>query len=203
MQKMLESYSRVHNTIYWDKVTPFIQHLSSQPLKIIDIGCGPGLLLRDLDNRFELKKLYALDLSEVMLEKCQETLEKPLGEGRAELILQHMQDEPDLPNDLDIVFSSRVLRSFDNLWEVLMSIKNALKPNGLLVLADWTQRSLEEYHAHFTGDGEDMSYILGRHQNFAKYSLDDWEFLLKKAGFFIEDSYYLDEFTHGLVARKS
>ncbi|MFV2016852.1 MAG: trans-aconitate 2-methyltransferase, partial [Candidatus Heimdallarchaeota archaeon] len=63
MERMVQTYDRVHNKTYWNEIYPYIEELANG--RCIDIGCGPGLLLKDLDERFHSEKLIGIDLSPV------------------------------------------------------------------------------------------------------------------------------------------
>ncbi len=195
MNKMVDTYSEVHNSRYWQEISPIIETRAKGVC--LDIGCGPGLLLKDLKERYNPTKLIGIDVSEVMINKANEYLEKSVSEGRVELIIQHMQVDLNLPGDIDLVFSSRVLRSFDDQWGIMKSIIDCLNPGGLLVLLDWDQRSITDYYEYFkkTGrlDNIDIAEVIRLHRNFSRYSLADWEFILTKAGFHIEKAFQVDE----------
>lgn len=196
MLKMVDSYSRVHNDRYWSHLEPILKEIKLQ--RILEIGCGPGLLLEEIYQRFGGEKIFALDLSEVMLTKAKETL-SPL-DADVEFIQQHMQQDTTLPESLDLILSSRVLRSFDNLWEVLHSIYKALVPGGKLVLLEWGKASLQSYHNYLDVDVE---RAVDLHRNFSKYDLEDWDYMLRHIGFTIEVAFQVDEMILCIVANKN
>ena len=203
METMVNSYASVHNDDYWKIVSPYLEPRVSG--RIMDIGCGPGLLLNDLYNKFKPEKMYALDLSDVMLEKAKSVLSKPVKEGRLEFIQQHMQEDVNLPQDIDVIFSSRVLRSFDNQWEVLNSIYNSLKPGGILVMVDWSLESISTYFKWFDFSDlyeYDIDNAIRKHRNFSRYSIEDWVFLFEKVGFTILKEFRLSEVKIGLIVQK-
>jgi len=185
MNRMVTSYKSVHNETYWEEISPFINNTNNN--RILDIGCGPGLLLQDMFNRFKFKHLIGLDLSPIMLEKAKEILESTLDHGHFTLIEQHMQENPILPPDLDLIVSSRVLRSFDNLDEVMSNIKDSLNSDGKLIILDWIYAPINSYDKWFSQrEGfEDLSKaeIIRYHRNFARYTIQDWYFILEAFDF--------------------
>ncbi len=204
MHRMIESYPLTHTARYWDEITPFLENISIN--KCVDIGCGPGLLLRDLDERFHPQKLIGIDLSPVMLDKAKQILQDAHREGRVELIQQHMQEDPSLPNKVSIILSSLVLRSFESQWTIMESIYNSLLPGGLLVLLDWNRMSIKSYLEYFKKserfDTDDITELIRLHRNFSRYGIDDWEFILEKAGFQVQIAFNVDEAHICLVAKK-
>lgn len=201
MESMIHSYTSVHSDHYWDIVSPYLENRGRG--RILDIGCGPGLLLKDLNNRYHPQMMYGLDLSDVMLEKAKSVLSEPVKETRIEFIQQHMQKNVSLPQDLDVIFASRVLRSFDNQWEVLNSIYNALKPEGILVMVDWSLESIATYFEWFNlSDDYDTDTAIRRHRNFSRYSIEDWVYLFEKVGFTILKKFRLSKVKIGLIVQK-
>lgn len=203
LEKMVKSYSETHNERYWKEVTPFIKDKASG--KILDLGCGPGLLLRDLDLKYSPKLIYGLDRLEVMLNRTKEILNEAVKQNRVKLILQNIQEDSSLPSDLDIIFSSRVLRSFEDQWEILSSIYYSLNQGGLLVLLDWAKEDIETYYNWFKSNGSydgNISEVIKRHRNFSRYNLNDWHFMLKNVGLKMIHSFQLDPVHLGLIAMK-
>ena len=204
MERMVQTYDRVHNKMYWDEIQPFILKLAKG--RCIDIGCGPGLLLQEIDRKFKSEKLFGIDLSPVMLEKAEEFLKQPILEERVELIQQHMQENSDLPKNIDLIFSSRVLRSFNDQIGIMNSINNSLKIGGRLVLLDWDLGSIEKYNNYFNSSDEfkevELSEIIRLHRNFSRYSIEDWSFILENTGFKIDYTFQLNPVHIVIIASK-
>jgi len=118
---------------------------------------------------------------------------------KVEFIEQHLQENPDLPKGNDAIFSSRVLRSFEDQYTSLSNIHNALNPDGLLVLLDWARADLPTY-AEYLGGGP--ANVMRYHRNFSRYSLSDWEYILSNTGFRIELAFSLPPVHLAIVARK-
>ncbi|OLS19009.1 MAG: Ubiquinone/menaquinone biosynthesis C-methyltransferase UbiE [Candidatus Heimdallarchaeota archaeon LC_2] len=204
MERMIQTYDRVHNKMYWDEIHPFIEELAKG--RCIDIGCGPGLLLQEVDQKYKSEKLFGIDLSPVMLEKAKEILQQPIVEGRVELIQQHMQENSELPSDIDVIFSSRVLRSFNDQIGTMKSINSSLKRGGRLILLDWDLGSIEKYNNYFNSSEEfneiELSEIICLHRNFSRYSIEDWRFILENTGFKIDFTFQLNPVHIVVIASK-
>ncbi|MCY3410492.1 MAG: methyltransferase domain-containing protein [Candidatus Heimdallarchaeota archaeon] len=200
LQNMIDSYARVHNTRYWTEVQPFL----IDDARVLDIGCGPGLLLKDLADKVQVQYIYALDLSKLMLEQVNLNLSS--YSDRLQTIQQHMQENVSLPDNLDMVFSSRVLRSFENIWDVIRNIHRSLKPGGVFILLDWSQASLNEYHEYFKNSGNydlDMDSVIRKHRNFSRYGLNDYKYMLEQAKFEVLHSFQVRSTHHCVIARKN
>jgi SAM-dependent methyltransferase len=205
MERMVQTYSNVHSHIYWKEIHPFIEQLAKG--RCLDIGCGPGLLLKDLDQKYNSQKLIGIDLSPVMLEKAEEFLKTPLNQERVELIQQHMQEDHTLPSNLDLIFSSRVLRSFNDQIEIMKSIHDSLKDGGRLILLDWDLGSIQKYYDYFHAshefNGVEIEDVIRLHRNFSRYSIDDWKFILENTGFTIDYTFQLNPVHIVVIASKS
>ena len=202
VNRMVETYPQVHNERYWKEIDPFISYLAKG--QCMDLGCGPGLLLLDLFKKYQSEKLIGLDLSPLMLTKAQSFLEE--AHANFSLLQQHLQENYFLPNGNNLVFSSRVLRSFEDPVQILTSIHDSLVENGLLVLLDWDRQPLSVYVNWFNDDARfhenAFSDMVKYHRNFSRYSIDDWSLLLRETGFTIEHAFQLNPVHIVVVARK-
>lgn len=203
--RMIETYPKVHTDEYWNNVTPLIKGIENPVF--LDIGCGPGLLLRDLYQRFSPKKVIGVDLSRDMLKMAEEILNEPLKAGKAQLILQHMQENPTLPGNVDAIFSSRVLRSFEDQFTIFKSMHRSLKSGGFLIVLDWDRQSLWNY-ASWMSRQEDFGdlhpqEVMRYHRNFSRYSIEDWAYIVSKTGFSMMKVFRINEVHIGFVAMKS
>lgn len=202
VNRMVETYPQVHNERYWKEIDPFISNLAKG--QCMDLGCGPGLLLLDLFTKYQSEKLVGLDLSPLMLTKAQNFLEE--AHANFSLLQQHLQENNSLPSGNTLIFSSRVLRSFEDPVKILTSIHDSLVENGLLVLLDWDLQPLSVYLNWFNEDSRfsDNAFadLVKYHRNFSRYSIDDWNLLLKETGFGIEHAFQLNPVHIVVVARK-
>ncbi|MHA2501742.1 MAG: class I SAM-dependent methyltransferase [Candidatus Kariarchaeaceae archaeon] len=205
MVRMVETYSRVHSPRYWNALEGNIDTDFVKGGIIADLGCGPGLLLRDLGRKFAPKKLVGVDLSPVMLQRA-EVETRSVGVD-TEFIQQHLQDDPQLKFSAHAIFSSRVLRSFEDQQAIMNSISAALEDGGYLVIVDWIRASIRDYLSWFSqqsGEFENLTpaEVIRYHRIFSRYSLEDWEYIVENHGFEVIHTFQIDAVHGGIIARK-
>ena len=159
--------------------------LPARPL-IVDIGCGPGLFLRDLGERYPGARLYGYDVTPAMV-AYGESLSR---DGAALHVSVHDVATQPLPHDagsVDLVSMSSVLHVLDEPLPVLAEIGRVLAPRGIFLLHDWIRQPLEVYLAwrrdtmkESEADVLRRGFRLFPAHN--KYTSEDWRWLLRRAG---------------------
>lgn len=98
---------------------------------LLDASCGTGELLRYLQSKMPLAKLYGIDLSSKMLEVTRKKLGKQavLKEGNVEQL-------PFASRSFDIVFSTEAFHHYLHPKKSLLEFHRVLMPKGQLVVAD-------------------------------------------------------------------
>lgn len=108
---------------------------------VLDLGCGTGRMLRLLKKK-ELKKLYGLDISPAMLEKCRALLPSSV------VLLQHdfRVKLPFQSNFFDYVIATAntLISGIEKPEEVLKEIYRILKKNGKLIAGIYNANFLTE-----------------------------------------------------------
>lgn len=107
-----------------------------RPLRVLEIGCGNGALLRELDEEGYLDFGIGADLSEGMLARARER-----SRDHARLRFINVGGpELDLPDDhVDVVISFLSFRYLD--WDPVMAeIRRVLVPGGRLWVVDMVER---------------------------------------------------------------
>lgn len=99
------------------------KHFANQPVvKLLEAGCGSS-------THIQLPKEYqitGIDISQKQLERNTNLSEKILGD---------VQTYPFAPSSFDLIISWYVLEHLEHPEKAMQNFKNALKPNGLIVLA--------------------------------------------------------------------
>jgi SAM-dependent methyltransferase len=189
LARLVKSHPERFGEAFWTLFdTHVAPHLPSRPT-VIDLGCGPGLFLRDLGLRYPEATLYGYDVTPGMIAHGRQL--PPTG-ARTTLVLHDVATQP-LPHPAGTVHlatMSSVLHVFDEPWPVLAQISRLLAAGGIFVLHDWIRQPLETYLAwrrDVFGESETESQQRGFRlfPVHNKYTTDDWRWVLGRAGFTI------------------
>ena len=98
---------------------------------ILDASCGTGELLRYLQKKVPLAKLYGVDISPLMIKAAKKKLGKQaiLKEGNVEQL-------PFASCSVDIVFSTEAFHHYLYPEKAVREFHRSLMPKGILVIAD-------------------------------------------------------------------
>jgi ubiquinone/menaquinone biosynthesis C-methylase UbiE len=111
----------------------FIRHLPERRGRVLDVGCGPGLLALELSKHFN--SVTAIDISEPMLAIARRR--------RAASNVEYRQADANrlaLDETFDAIVSHTTFHHLENIPEVLSRLKAALAPGGRLILVDLVNR---------------------------------------------------------------
>ena len=112
--------------------------------RILELGCGSGILTDRIEQSFDYGKLYLLDLVE-------EWSRFHRNRERAEFIAGDVERIP-LPGSLDLILSNAVIQWMSDLPALLKKLAGALNPGGLLAVPTFGPENLYEI-ADLTGSG--------------------------------------------------
>jgi SAM-dependent methyltransferase len=186
LQRMVKTHPDRYGEPYWTffdaQVAP---RLPSRPT-MIDLGCGPGLFLRDLGQRYPAATLYGYDVTPAMIAHGRRL---PSTGASTTLVVHDVAAQP-LPlasGAAHLVSMSSVLHVIDEPWPVLAEVRRVLAADGIFLLHDWVRQPLETYLAwrrESMGESEAESQRRGFRlfPVHNKYTPDDWRWLLGKAG---------------------
>jgi len=191
LRRMIETHGERFGPKFWAFFAAHVgNRLPPRPV-MVDLGCGPGLFLRDLGERYPGATLYGYDVTPAMIAHGREL---SYGAAKAMLALHDVATQP-LPHPaggVHLVTMSSVLHVFDEPLGALAEIRRVLAPGGLFVLHDWIRQPLQTYLA-WRRDvlKEEPSESLRRGFRLFpvhnKYTPEDWRWLLAEAGFAILD----------------
>ncbi len=112
-------------------------------LRILDVGCGTGILLKQLVERFPDAELYGVDASPSMLEQAQHILGTipHVHLVQAELALGESATLPFAPAMFDIITCTNALHYFRDPVAMLRRWRDLLVAMGHMVIEDYTLRN--------------------------------------------------------------
>ena len=102
---------------------------------ILDLGCGPAMLLPELAKALPRARLVGMDPSGAMLELARRVLEEA-GPGAFELKAGRAEDIPLEDASVDVVISLKNLHEWEDAPEGMSEVSRVLRPGGNLLLRD-------------------------------------------------------------------
>jgi len=206
LQRMVASHRERFGEAYWAFFTAHVaSHLPPRPV-VIDIGCGPGLFLRDVSQRDPTAVLYGYDVTPAMIEHGRQVAYAGAA-PRLALLDVTTQPLPHEASTVDLVSMASVLHVVDEPLPVLAEIRRVLAPDGIFLLNDWIRQPLARYLAwrretmgeRAPGDLRRGFRLFPVHN---KYTTEDWRWLLAEAGFRVWDETQLRDAHRVFVARR-
>ncbi len=192
VERMVERYPRRFNDQYWSVFRANVgRHLPADPV-IVDLGCGPGLFLRDVSERHQGSRLYGLDVTPAMIEHARGLRYR----GAPPTLAVHDVEKEPLPlgaGSVDLVSMTGVLHVIDDPFAVLAEVQRVLRPGGVFLLDDWVRMPLARYAQDRPRDRTEplerqRAGWLRMFPFHNKYTADDWKWLLAEGGFSLVSS---------------
>ncbi|HEX22708.1 MAG TPA: class I SAM-dependent methyltransferase [Chromatiales bacterium] len=185
-QMMKDTFDGRFNEDFWAMWAQNIEPALSDTPVVLDLGTGPGLLLKALAARYPQVRAIGVECADYMLDAADD-----LPEG-CEIIAADLHD-PHLPledGSVDAAVASVVLHEMHQPVRALQEVARCLKPGGRLYVLDWVRAPLAQYLEDaeldvFAADTpvealEDLFIHFIEHNRF---SSDDLVFLLENTGF--------------------
>ena len=174
---------------------------------VIDLGCGTGGIVVHLAKH--VKKIYAVDVSQAMLQQCRDKCTQA-GVNNVEFCRGGFLNYEHTAGSVDAIVSQVALHHLPDMWKQIAMLKcyDMLKPGGALLLVDvvfsFAPRDYkpvisEWVDAHVRQVGpEAITHIK------EEYSTMDWvmEGILTRAGFVIEKTETRESFIKAYISRK-
>ncbi|WKZ49365.1 MAG: methyltransferase domain-containing protein [Anaerolineales bacterium] len=147
-----------------ERAAPFYDLLAlievRENLKVVDLGCGPGELTRQLADRLPQSDVTGLDSSPEMLAKA-------ASFARVGLVFQ-LGDQTHLSGAWDVIFSNAALQWSENHAELIPSLFSRLKPGGqIAVQVPSNHNHISHQIYRETADEEPLKSILRGFQRIA------------------------------------
>lgn len=196
VQRMIATHPERFNADFWDYVqTQVGSRLPAQPV-VVDIGCGPGLFLRDVGERYAQSTLYGYDVTPAMIDYAQVASYS----GPTPSFAWHDITDAPLPLDsgsVNLVSMNAVLHVLPDPLPVCDEIQRVLAPGGVFLLNDWIRTPLQTYLMARSGGETEEEVARSRRMGLRlfsahnKYTTEDWLWLLNEAGFTLQGSMQL------------
>jgi SAM-dependent methyltransferase len=174
---------------FWEFFDAHVAPTMPREPVIVDLGCGPGLLLHDLSVRLARGAFHGYDVTPAMIAYGRQLAFR----GAPANFAVHDVTTYPLPHEagsVDMVIMSSVLHVVDEPLPVLAEIRRVLAPAGIFLLHDWVRQSLSAYLEwrrqtlqEPPGEGQRRGFRLFPVHN--KYTSDDWQWLLAEVGFVV------------------
>lgn len=112
------------------------KYKNTEGLRVLDLGCGPGELIRDLTREFKNLDVTGLDFSERMIEISKER------NPSAKHLLMDASDLNVLDEEYDIIISTHSIPYYKEPGDVFKNLYRILKPDGRIFAVFASDNSL-------------------------------------------------------------
>jgi SAM-dependent methyltransferase len=122
-------FRHLQYSIWRRELRRFIGGHSAARLRIVDVGCGPGFLLRCFARWFHGAQLIGVDQSQALLE---------IAQARCETMNALIGDACALPlanGSADVAFALHVVEHLEEPGQFFAEARRVVRPGGLLVIA--------------------------------------------------------------------
>lgn len=140
--KRMDIYEKVHLEHWVKEYAHIADYFEGEIQSLLDIGCGTGLELEAIYQRFPKVKVTGIDLSEDMLKK----LQAKYKDREIELILSDYFEYPFGTGQYDAALSFETLHhfKFEKKQKIYDKLYQAIKQDGYYIECDYIACSEEE-----------------------------------------------------------
>lgn len=177
---MIAHHTSRFDAVFWGVWDRWVHGGLAFAPSFLDVGTGPGLLLRDLLARYPQATAVGVDVQPAMLESAG-ALAAELGD-RMRIVTADVSRPPipTLPDGaFDAVVISMVLHEMHTPQAALAEAARVLAPGGRVVIYDQAQHSLRRYVDGTLDGTEEQILHFAEH---CRYTPDDYVFLAESAG---------------------
>ena len=107
--------------------------LKFSPKRILDVGCGSGDHALELRRRFPDAQVIAMDWSTAIAKKAAKN--RSWWRPQYEVVVGDATHPPIQPQSVDLVFANFLMAYAEDVNELLIGLRGALKPGGLLLIS--------------------------------------------------------------------
>lgn len=129
-----------------------LDYMRIQPRTVLDLGCGTGLALDDLCQRYRKAQVIGLDFAAGMLARARR---RGHWRNRPRALCGDIDRLPLADDSVDLVFSNATLQWSNDLAGCFAELYRVLRPNGLLLFTTFGPDTLIELRrAWVEADGD-------------------------------------------------
>jgi len=191
--RMVNSHPERFGEDFWLYIDAQVApHLPSSP-RIMDLGCGPGLLVRDMGAHFPGSDLHGFDLTPAMIDYANSEIEFAGTQPNFGVLDITKHPVPLDDHSVHLITMTAVLHVLDDPLETCEEILRLLAPDGIFLLSDWIRQPLSNYlemmMANVPPERLDVMEKAMMRLSVAhnKYTIEDWLWLLDKGGLKVLD----------------
>ncbi len=149
-KRSVESYDRyayVQKAIVEELCGLLRRYIAYTPEKILEIGCGTGLLTQRICRNIKYNELYINDLVDLMCYRTADICDIDISH----CLIGDMEELP-LEENFDLIVSSSTFQWFSNLSATFEKLSCALAPEGMMLFSTFGNKNLWELRS-ITGTG--------------------------------------------------
>ena len=102
----------------------------------MDIGCGPGYLVKLIAKSYSALNIIGIDVAEAILHTARDNLGLESLDGRVKFQQGDIQKPPLEENSVDFVVSTLSLHHWSDPGQAMLEIQRVLKPGGQFLIFD-------------------------------------------------------------------
>ncbi|MFW9835568.1 MAG: class I SAM-dependent methyltransferase, partial [Candidatus Thorarchaeota archaeon] len=173
VQRMAKTYNIRYDEKFW-KAVESLTGMESRSV-VADFGCGPGLLLADIANRFKAHTAIALDESAQMLAVAKSKLEELTKLETIDIHQVNFDTEPIKinPDSIDFAFSGFMLHEVASPIDFVSSVFKVVRTNGFYVVYDFVSGNEMQFVKAMSQQGMSEEHARKRYPHMCKHSADD------------------------------
>lgn len=188
---MVRSFASRFGDAFWAFWSEHVTRHHGDAPRYLDLGCGPGLMLRNWRERWPKATLHGVELQPYMLQTAREVArEVDATVHEADLHTASLS----LPDgSLDAILCAVVIHEMSEPLGMLREARRLLAPEGRLMVMDWVRVPLAQYLARWDDDPfaaeaspDERSDRFDHFMEHNKFSRDDLLWLVDRCGFEVE-----------------